>query len=349
MINKISSKDIIEFNRVFGLLLMSKLSIVDSLDLILKQTKNQKLRTVLSSVIKDIKAGDTLSNSFAKYQKIFPEIYIANLKVAEETGNIAEVLNEYTLYQEKFMELKRKIIHASRYPLFVILVAIGVVFFMLYFLIPTFETLFKSVQASLPPITAFLLMLSNMLIDNGTVLFIAFILLTLLSFIIFRNKKIKEKLIDYILLELPFVSSFYTQNLLARFSLSMGMLLRNSVPLLDSLRISKNISDNSIFKSEINSLSRNLVKGESLTRRIGNSKIFDITFIRLLSAGEQSAELDKVFYLISDYYSKEFDHKIEMLTSLIEPVLILLVGGIVAVVLIAMYLPMFEIINYLGV
>lgn len=349
MLNNISNKDILDFNRVFSMLLTSRLSIVDALELIVKQTKNEKLRGLIKQVLSDVKSGSSLSSSFRKYPKVFPEIYLANLRIAEETGNIAEVLNEYTEYQEKFLELKRKIIQAGRYPLFVIFVSLGVIFFMLYFLIPTFETLFKSVKAALPPITALLLKLSNFMIENGLILSISIAAISMIIYYSLRTKTIKEKIVDKLLIRAPYLSRLYKQNLLARFALSMGILLKSRVTLLEALRISKNITDNSIFREEISSIIRSLIKGNTISGNLGNSKFFDLTFSRLLAAGEESAELDKVFYMISDFYSKEFDHKIEALTSLIEPVLILFVGGIVAIILIAMYLPMFEIINYIGV
>jgi len=152
-----------------------------------------------------------------------------------------------------------------------------------------------------------------------------------------------------LILKLPIISNLYVMNILARFSLSMSILLKSKVTLLDSLRISKNITENNIFKLEISKLTKKIIKGEGFADNIKNSSFFDYTFIKLLAAGEASAELANVFKLISQYYNQEFDHRLDTLTSFIEPVLILFVGLIIAVVLIAMYLPMFEIINYLGV
>ncbi len=349
MTKKISIKEFLEFNRVFSLLLLSRLSIDNSLALILKQTKNERFREILRKISSDIRAGLSLSKSCAKFPELFSEIYIANLSVAEETGDIATVLTEYTDYQEKFYKLRRKLLQAARYPLFTLIVAAGVVFFMLFFLLPTFGSMFSSMKTDLPPLTAYLLSVSEFAIANIHIIIMTLIALAVIMHFLSRSKSFKEGFTDPVMLKVPFFSSLFKQNLLARFSLSMSILLKSNVNLLESLRISKNISTNSLFRDEISRITKKLIKGESLANNIKRSEFFDITFNKLLAAGEESAELDKVFYLISEYYSREFDYRIDSITGMIEPVLILLIGAIVAVILIAMYLPMFEIINYLGV
>ncbi len=346
---KISNKEFIEFNRVLSLLLVSKLSIIDSLQLIRQQTENEKFKEIIQRIIIDIKGGNSLSKSFSKYPDIFKDIYIANLRVAEETGYIAEVLTDFTVYQEKFANLKRKIIQAVRYPIFVIFISIGVIFFMLFFLIPTFESLFTSVKANIPPLTKFLLDISRYLVDNYLLVISVILIVFFLIHLILKSDSFKRDVLDKLILKIPIISKLYKMNILARFALSMSILLKSKVNLLDALKISKSVTNNSIFKYEISKFVKKLIKGESFAANITNSKFFDLTFTKLLAAGEASAELASVFHLISEYYNKEFDYRLDNLTSFIEPILILFVGVIIAIILVAMYLPMFEIINYLGV
>jgi len=348
-LKKISNKEFIEFNRVLSLLLISKISLIDALSLINEQTQNINFKEIIRRVITDVKSGNSLSKSFSKYPEVFSKIYIANLRVAEETGYMAEVLTDFTDYQEKFENLKRKITQAARYPIFVLLIALLVIFFMLFYLIPTFESLFISMRTNIPPLTQFLLDISNYLVNNSIIVLLLFISVVFLTSFTIKNESFKRSVLDRLILTIPLISKLYTMNILARFSLSMSILLKSKVNLLDSLKISKNITNNSIFKSEISIFIKKLIKGESFASNVHGSKFFDLTFTKLLAAGEESAELGNVFTLISDYYSKEFDHKLDSVTSFIEPILILFVGAIVAVILVAMYLPMFEIINYLGV
>jgi len=344
----ITKKEVIDFNKSLSLMLLSKLSIVQALEILSLQTKNEKFKAIIKKILSDIKSGHSLSKSFSKYPQLFSDIYIANLKVAEETGQIAEVLSEYTGYLEKMEELKRKIIQAARYPVLVLTVAGGVVLFMVFFLIPTFQSLFSNAKITLPPITQAIMAISYGIKNNLYLL--VFIAITI-SFIAAKAIKLESVrlFIDKGLISIPLVSKLYNKNLIARFSLSMALLLRNKVTLLDAIKISKNISPNRIFKSEIDQIIKRLIKGETFTANISKSKFFDLTFSRLLSVGEESAELEKVFYLISDYYGKEFDYYLDNVTALIEPFLILFVGLIVAVILVAMYLPMFELVNNFGV
>lgn len=349
MLNKISNKELIEFSRVLSLLLYSKIALTQVLDILSKQTKNDSLKRITKNILADIKSGHSITKSFAKYPELFNDVFIANLKVAEETGQIAEVISQYTSYLEKIQILKRKAVQAVRYPVFVLLVAVGVVFFMLYYIIPTFESLFLSFQAQLPPITKFLLSVSNLLVNNN--IMILFIVITIILLVNYLSKSVsfKENVVDTLVWKLPLISNIYMNNLLARFTLSMGVLLKNKVGLLESLKISKNISNNKKFKNEIDVIIKRILKGESMSGNIYGSKFFDFTFSRLLSVGEESAELDKVFIMMSDYYNNEFDYYLDNITSMLEPALILFVGGMVAFILVGLYLPMFDIINYFGV
>jgi type IV pilus assembly protein PilC len=348
MFKKVSNKEIIEFTRVLSMLLYSKISMVGSLEIIIKQTRNENLNQVSKRILKDIKSGVTISKSFSKYPRLFSDIFIANLKVAEETGQIAEVVGEYSDFQKKMQELKRKILQAIRYPLLVLIVAVGVIFFMLIFIIPTFENLFLSVKAELPDITKLLIGLSSLVVGNSLLILILISLGSFLTMIALKTESV-QRLIDKILIETPLISRIYLNNLLAQFSLSMSVLLKNKVPLIESLKISRNITGNQLFREQIDVVLIKTLRGETLSSNINSIKFFDVTFTKLLAVGEESAELDKVFFQLSNYYGSEFDHTLDNFTSLLEPALILFVGGIVAVILVGLYLPMFEIINYFGV
>jgi type IV pilus assembly protein PilC len=346
---RISTKELIDFNKTVSLMLLSRLSLIQSLELFISQTRNEKLKGIVKHILKDINSGISLSKSFSRYPDIFSDVYIANLKVAEESGRVAEVLSEYTDYLEKMNELKQKIVQASRYPLFVLIVAGVVVVFMVFFLIPTFEGLFNSAKITLPPLTMFIMNLSYFIKDNSVILFSLGGGGGALLYKYRNNDRIQGTL-DKALITVPYISVLYKKNLMARFSLSMSILLRSKVTLLEALKISRNISKNKLFNKEIDDIVKKLIKGNSLSSNISRkSDFFDLTFTRLLSVGEESAELEKVFSLICNYYSKEFDYKLDNVISLIEPALILFIGAIVAVILVAMYVPMFELVNNFGI
>ena len=338
-----------EFIRVFSLLLYSHVGITDSLELILKKSGNLYFQDIIKSIIKDLKAGHSLSKSFSKYPEYFNDLFIANLRVAEETGKIAEVVGDYSDYIEKMQTLKRKILQAIRYPVFVLLIALAVVFFMLIYIIPTFQGLFSSSKVKLPALTQFLMDLSGIIINNSLIILFVLFGIFILFYTINKNAVIKQKILSFTIWKLPFISGLYINNLLARFSLSMAVLLKSKVGLIEALKISKNTSNDSSFKAQIDFIIKKIIKGESFSSNLNNSKYFDLTFSKLLAAGEESAELDKVFFIISNYYGNQFDYYLDNLTSLLEPALILFIGVIVAVILVGLYLPMFDIVNYFGV
>ncbi|MBL1215599.1 MAG: type II secretion system F family protein [Ignavibacteriae bacterium] len=348
MLNSITHKDIIEFNKTMSLLLISKISITQALEILIEQIKNTNFQQIIKKVLNDVTRGKTLSNSFSKYPKLFPPIYIANIKIGEETGNIARVVSDYTTYLEKNQNLIRDLKKAARYPILVLLVSMAVITFMVFFLIPTFQNLFSSTKVSLPFVTQLIIDLSRF-IENHLIWLI--LILGALTSIIFKSKDsiAFKNIIDRLLLRTPLVSKLIIKNLMARFALSMSILLKSRITLLEALKIARNTSSNHIFKKEVDTVIKRIIKGESLSANTSTSILFDKTFSRLLFAGEQTAELDKVFGMISDYYGKEFEYQLDVITSLIEPILILVIGVIVAIILIAMYLPMFDLINYFGV
>ena len=348
MFSRISNKEFIEFNKTFSLMLLSKLSLVQALEILSVQMKNEKFREIIKKSLKDIKSGLSLSKSFSKYPELFSDIYIANIKVGEETGHLDSVIGEYSEYMETIQSLKRKIVQAVRYPMLVLFVAAGVISFMVFFLIPTFQTLFTSSKFSLPAITQTIMAVSFLIKDNSTIIFLVVILLVLLA-VNYKKIEMLNSFMESFLVKAPLISGIYIKNVVARFSLSLSFLLRSKVPLLEALKISKNTTTNKLFKNEIDVIIKKISKGESFSSIVKRSGFFDITFSQLLIAGEESAQLDKVFSLISNYYQKDFDFFLDNLTSLLEPVLILTIGIIVAVILVAMYLPIFEIVNNFGV
>lgn len=348
MFEAITKKEIIDFNKTFSLLLLSRLPVVQSFEVLILQTTNEKFRKLLKSILHDLKTGQTLSKSFSKYPLYFSDVYIANMRVAEETGQIAQVLNEFTAYTESIENLKRKIMQALQYPALVLIVAFAVVNFMVFFLIPSFQNLFSSTKVALPAITLAIIDFSKLVKDNVFILLAFLSVMAIAGFNYFKSPSGKYYL-NLSLVKMPYVSKLYKKNILSRFSFSMALLLRNSVTLTEALKISKNITKNMIFKNDIDFILRKITKGETFSANVNKSVFFDPTFSKLLSAGEETAQLEKVFQLIGEFYEKEFNYQLENITSLVEPFLILFIGFVVAVILVAMYLPMFELINNFGV
>lgn len=347
-LSKVSAKDLIEFNRVFSLLLLSRLTISDSLEISLRQTKNKPFKEILTSILTDVKGGNSLAKSFGKHPEVFSGIYVANLRVAEETGKIAEVLTHYNDYIEKIHHLKKKLLQAALYPVVILSVAFGAVLFMLLFLIPSFESLFGTTDTDMPQLTALFISVSNGVSEYGYVIVAMMVGVPFVVYKLRNNQKVLDA-VDSTVVKIPVVSTLYKKNLVARFSLSMAILLENGVVLVDGLKTAMQVTRNKTFRNEITLLIKNLIIGGHLSSSLSRSVFFDANFSRLLAAGEESAELEKVFKITGDHYSREFDYALEGITALVEPVLIVTVALVVGVLLVAMYLPLFEIINNFGV
>lgn len=344
---EVKNRDILEFNKALSLLLYAKIGLVDAMEIILAQIKNEKFKSALKEITRSLKSGASISKSFGKQNTLFPEVFVATLRVAEETGEISSVMIEYTRYNDKIQKVKQKAKSATRYPVFIVGVASITLFFMIWFLIPNFEGIFLSFGKDIPALSKAVFNVSAWIRVNIVYILIGIVLLAILISKYAGSDKLRmfySRIIPYI----PIVSKLYKSNILARFSITMNTLLKNRVTLIDALKVAKTSSKDPSFIKEIETIQKSLVKGVNFAHILKSSKFFDVTFIKLLTAAEGASELDKAFMMTADYYTDEFDNMLETITSFMEPALILFIGVIVGTILIAMYLPMFELLNNFG-
>lgn len=343
----ISPRDLLEFNKSLSLLLYAKIGFVDALEIVYPQIRNDKFKKVVKDIIRGLKSGTSISKCFAKHPALFPEIFIATLRVGEETGELGAVIGEFTRYNEKIQRVKQKALVAIRYPLFVIFVLFTTLFFMVWFLIPNFEGIFLSFGKDIPSLSRAVFSSASWIRNN--ILFILAVPSVGL-FLIFKytGKEQVRKYYSVVVPYLPVLSRLYKLNILARFSFTMNTLLKNRVTLVEALKIARSSNKDPLFLKEIDFLIKSLVKGQNFSQILGKSKFFDVTFIQLLTAAEGASELDKAFLMTADFYTDEFDDILETLTSFMEPALILFIGFFVGTIVVALYLPMFELLNNFG-
>ncbi len=187
-------REFLDFNRSLSLMLVAKLNLIQAVEIIRLQLKAGEFRSVIDELLRDLKTGSSFSAACAKRKDIFPEVYVANIKIAEETGELSGIISEYTAFEEKYSKLKQKISHALRYPVFIIFIAVAAVAFLLFFLIPTFETLFSTMNAELPPVTKALMDISGFLTDNGIWIILIVGLLFFSASRAVKTEYVKEKL-----------------------------------------------------------------------------------------------------------------------------------------------------------
>jgi type IV pilus assembly protein PilC len=340
----VTQKDIVTFTRLFATMIDAGLPIVQCLDILQAQTDNKRFAVVLRDVKASVEQGATFSDSLRRHPKVFDHLYV-NLVQAGEVGGILDtILNRLAVYIEKAMKLRSQVRGAMVYPSIVIFVFIAVLSILLIFVIPGFETMFKDFGAKdeLPGITRVVMNISKGFVGNLPFVFLG------LTGAIFgigytyrtpRGKKFFHKW----MLRAPVLGMVLRKIAVARFTRTLGTLLSSGVPILDALEIVAKTAGNVIVEEAIMYARQKIAEGKNMAQPLTETNVFPPMVVQMVGVGEQTGALDTMLNKIADFYEDEVDVAVSAMTSLIEPVLMVGIGGTVGVVLIAMYMPIFSI------
>jgi type IV pilus assembly protein PilC len=340
----VNTKDIVTFTRLFATMIDAGLPIVQCLDILQGQTDNKHFANVLRDVKASVEQGATFSDALRRHPKVFDHLY-TNLVQAGEVGGILDtILNRLAVYIEKAMKLRRQLRGAMVYPSIVIVVFVGVLSILLLFVIPGFETMFKDFGAKdeLPALTRIVMNISRAFVGNLLWTFLAFTGLIVGLTYIHRTPRGK-KAIHRLLLRLPVIGPVLRKIAVARFTRTLGTLLSSGVPILDALEIVAKTAGNVIVEEAIMYSRQKISEGKNMAQPLMETGVFPTMVVQMVGVGEQTGALDAMLNKIADFYEDEVDVAVAAMTSLIEPVLMVGIGGTVGVVLIAMYLPIFSI------
>ena len=340
----VSGKDLVTFTRLFATMIDAGLPIVQCLDILQGQTENKHFAVVLRDVKASVEQGATFSDSLRRHPKVFDDLY-TNLVQAGEVGGILDtILNRLAIYYEKNMKLIRQLRGAMVYPSVVIFVFLGVLGVLLGWVIPSFKTIFKDLGSKdeLPALTQMVIVVSEAFISN-----LPFIILFMIAGTVFATWGYKQpkgkKLVHRAGLNLPVMGPVLRKIAVARFTRTLGTLLSSGVPILDALEIVAKTAGNVIIEEAIMYTRLRISEGRNMADPLTETKVFPPMVVQMVGVGEQTGALDAMLSKIADFYEDEVDVAVGALTSLIEPVMMVGVGGTVGVVLIAMYLPIFSI------
>ena len=340
----VSGKDLVTFTRLFATMIDAGLPIVQCLDILQGQTENKHFAVVLRDVKASVEQGATFSDSLRRHPKVFDDLY-TNLVQAGEVGGILDtILNRLAIYYEKNMKLIRQLRGAMVYPSVVIFVFLGVLGVLLGWVIPSFKTIFKDLGSKdeLPALTQMVIVVSEAFISN-----LPFIILFMIGFVVFATWGYKQpkgkKFVHRLGLNLPVMGPVLRKIAVARFTRTLGTLLSSGVPILDALEIVAKTAGNVIIEEAIMYTRLRISEGRNMADPLTETKVFPPMVVQMVGVGEQTGALDAMLSKIADFYEDEVDVAVGALTSLIEPVMMVGVGGTVGVVLIAMYLPIFSI------
>jgi type IV pilus assembly protein PilC len=334
-------KDLARFTRQFSAMNAAGLPLIQCLETLTEQTENDNLKKSIGKISTDIQGGGTLSDSFSKHKKIFSELYCYMLAAGEAGGILDSILNRLAEYLEKAEKLRQKIRSALMYPSFVLFVAIAVVIILLLKVVPTFEEMFATSGNKLPALTQGILNLSDFVQEYFIFIMIGMVLCPLALYRYYHTEKGQMQL-DKLSLKIPVLGDLIRKASVARFTRTLGTLMSSGIPIIDALRITSKTAGNKVLEAGILRALDSISAGQTISEPLEETNIFPPMVIQMISIGEKTGKLSEMLDKVSEFYSDEVDTAVEGLTSLIEPVIIVGLGGIIGTILIAMYLPIFD-------
>ncbi|MDA7576486.1 type II secretion system F family protein [Candidatus Pelagibacter sp.] len=346
---KITPQDTVIFSKQFATMVKAGLPILSTLAMLRDQTEHPTMREIIEDIRKSLEGGVTLSKCFAKYPKVFDNIYVNLIKAGEASGKLDLFLLKLVDSLEKKEAIKKKIKGALMYPAVMFIVAMSVMVFMLTNVVPVFAEMYSGMGVALPTPTAVILNASDFMRGTGGKM----VFLTIaISFGLFKYSTTKIEKIKYIwhgrVLKLPIFGPMILKSMLARIALVMGNLSAAGVNLLESLEIAKSVSTNVVVTEALENVKKGVFSGDTLTKLFLKEPIFPPTFSQLISVGEQTGSLDEMFTSVASYYEEEFDTAVDNMSTLIEPIMIVFMGSMIGGLMIAMYSPIFNIGEIIG-
>ena len=341
---RVKLKQIAVFCRQFATMVNSGLPILRALSILADQTQSAELAKVLVQVRTDVEQGSSLSGAMGKHPKAFNNLFISMVKAGETGGVLDDVLLSLASQIEKEVELRRKIKSAMTYPVVVVALVTLILAAMLLFVVPQFETIYTNLGGRLPLPTRILLGVSEAFRKYWYVIALG-VGIGAFVFRRYKNTDQGRARVDALKIRIPVFGPLFHKVALARFSSTLGMLLRAGVPILQALDNVKETVNNRVIADAVDDVKASVREGESIAKPLGKHKVFPPMVVQMLAVGEETGAVDTMLDKVAEFYNNEVTATVEALTSLIEPLLIAIIGGMVGAAVIALYMPMFNIIN----
>ena len=344
---RVKEKELVVFTRQFATMIDAGLPLVQCLEILASQQQNAAFKDILSKVKGDVEAGSTFADALRHHPRVFNDLF-CNLVAAGEAGGILDtILNRLAAYIEKTMNLKKKVKGAMVYPSVVLSIALVVVAGLLLFVIPVFQKMFADMGGTLPAFTQFVIYLSEMM--RRYFLFIAGGMVILaVAFVRWYRTEKGRMIVDDLLLKIPVMGPLIKKVAIAKFTRTLGTMLSSGVPIMEGLDIVARTSGNKTIERAILRTKASIGEGKTIAEPLGASKIFPAMVVQMISVGESTGALDSMLSKIADFYDDEVDAAVAALTSLIEPALMVFLGITVGGLVIAMYLPIFQMAAVIG-
>lgn len=339
---KIKARDILLFTRYLSTMLTAGLPILQAMEVISREQENPAIQSMVTSMKTNIASGKTLGESFSQFPQYFDELYCSLIKAGEKSGTLDKILKRLADYLEKTENLKRKIKKALTYPTVILFVALGVSLILLLFVVPQFQAIFSSFGAQLPLFTLMVVNFSHFL-RSYFLLVIVFVglMIGLFRRSLKQSKRFRER-IDEFILRIMVIGPLLRKGIVARYTRTLAITLDAGVPIIEAMQLMENIMGNLVYSKAIMQICKDVASGNQLYVAMSNTKLFPNMVVQMISIGETSGALAEMLNKVADYYEEEVNSIVDNLSSLLEPLIMVLLGGIIGTFVVAMYLPIFK-------
>lgn len=338
----IKNQDFVIYCRQFATLIRAGISIIEATNILARQSTSKPLKKALEEVEEDVRAGTAFSQAIAKHPKVFPDLFINMMRSGEATGNIDETLERLANTFEKQFRIKKKVQSTLTYPAILLLITIGVVFFLLIYIVPTFVQTFEEMGAELPLITVITVKISEWLVSFWWLILVVILGAAIGFNSLYKKNKRFHYMVHYSMLRLPVFGPLLQKTAISRLTRTLSSLFSSAVPILHAITISERVSGNPVISEVMIKARESLEKGSTLTEPLQKSWLFPPLVTSMTQIGESTGSLDYMLEKIADFYEEEVDRAVDTLKSLIEPMMILLLAIVVGTIVAAIMLPMFS-------
>ena len=345
---RITQEDITVFTRQLATMMKAGLPLMQAFEIVARGHSNPSMTEMLMQVRSDVEQGSALGKSFSKYPKYFDRFY-CNLVSAGESGGVLEsLLDKLAVYKEKTQAIKKKVKTALTYPIAIIVVAIALIFIMMMFVLPAFKEVYANMGAELPSLTQLVMSLSDLFVDYGWIMIILLIVSAFGLYKLHEKSPTFQKRIDALILRLPVFGAIVRKATIARWARTTSTLFAAGVPLVEVLDSVAGASGNILYEEATQDIRAKVTQGLSLTSSMQSTDMFPNMVIQMAAIGEESGSLDDMLNKAAEFYEDEVDNSVSRLSHLMESIIMVVLGSLIGILLIAMYLPLFNLGNVVG-
>jgi type IV pilus assembly protein PilC len=341
---KTSLKDRIILTQQLAVMIKSGLSIIDAMDALKDEISNKQFAREIGEIISDVKGGVQLSDAMAKFPDSFSEVYVNTIKSGEKSGKLDSILDGLTIQLEKDYEISSKLRGAMTYPIFVLVTLVVVMVIVLIVIVPQLKSIFDEVNAPLPPLTRGVIALS-LFLKNYIIWIGIGIVLLVIALRYFARTKEGRRIFDYLKIRIPVIGGLFKKTYMAKFTRTFAGLTSAGLPLLDIFETSKKVMGNVLYEEEVEKMARKVEVGQSVSRVLKESKLFPAMIGHLASVGEKSGSMDQVFESMANFFDKEVENITNNLSTMLEPVLMIVMGAGIGLVIMSVLQPIYGLVN----